>query len=61
MSKVKKEILKDLSPYTSYILELIEKEIRRKEFTAQRYKSEADYNEVVALKKILNLMRFLLK
>ena len=61
MKDSKKEVLKDLSPYTSYILELIEKEMRRKEFNAQRYKSEADYNEVIALKKILNLMRFLLK
>ena len=61
MKDAKKEVLKDLSPYTSYILELIEKEMRRKEFIAQRYKSESDYNEVIALKKILNLMRFLLK
>tara|TARA_B100000579_G_C22849354_1_gene866376 strand:+ start:15279 stop:15479 length:201 start_codon:yes stop_codon:yes gene_type:complete len=57
----KKEVLNELSKYTAYILELVEKEIRRKEFSAMRYKDESDYNEVVALKKILNLMRFLLK
>jgi hypothetical protein len=55
------EVLEDLAPYTSYILELIEQEVKKKEFHSMRYKSEDCYNEVVALKKILNLMRFLLK
>ena len=57
----KEEVLRELSKYTAYILELIESEIRRKDFSAMRYKEESYYNEVIALKKILNLMRFLLK
>ena len=60
-SDSKEEVLKELSPYTAYILELVEAEVRLKEFHTQRYKDEASYNEVIALKKILNLMRFLLK
>ena len=55
------EVLEELSPYTDCILAMIEDKIKRAEFFSIRYKSEDYYNEIVYLKKILNLMRFLLK
>lgn len=55
------EVLEELSKYTGYILDLVEKHRDQAMFNAMHYKTEEYYNEAGDLKKILHLLRFLLK
>lgn len=59
------ELLDELKPYSGYLIELIEGRIEMKEFRMYKYRNtedgEAYYNEVIALKKIVNVLNFILK
>jgi len=55
------DLLEELSKYNGLILSLLEEKIRHNTFCLYKYHNEAYYNQVVALKKVLNIMRFLLK
>ena len=58
------ESLAELKPYSGYILELLARAKREKTFHMYKYRnfsSEAYYNEVVALNKIINILTFILK
>ena len=59
------ELLDELKPYSGYLIELIESSIEMKEFRMYKYKNtedgEAYYNEIIALKKIVNVLNFILK
>ena len=55
------EILEELSPYTPLIIELLDKEIETNEFFTWKYHTEHYYNEVIRLKKVRNLLWFLLR
>jgi len=57
-------LLEELKPYSGFILSILEENVRKKTFFMMRYAkmgSEGYYNEVVALKKIINILRFILK
>ena len=58
------ETLEDLKPYTSMILELLDNEIEANEFFAWKYHEASEqryYYEVIRLKKIRNLLAFVLR
>ena len=59
------ELLDEIKPYSGYLIDLIERRIKIKEFRMYKYRNtedgEAYYNEIIALKKTVNVLRFLLK
>lgn len=59
------ELLDEIKPYSGYLIDLLERRIKIKEFRMYKYRntedSEAYYNEIIALKKTVNVLRFLLK
>ena len=59
------ELLDELKPYSGYLIDLLERRTQIKEFRMYKYRNtedgEAYYNEIIALKKIVNVLRFLLK
>ena len=57
-------LLDEIKPYSGFILNILEETVRKKTFYMMRYRkmdSESYYNEIVALKKIINILRFTLK
>ena len=54
------ETLEELSPYTSMILSLLDLRIKEAMFHSYKYHSEEYYDEVIRLKKIRNLLAFVL-
>lgn len=58
------ELLDELKPYSGYLIDLLERRKQIKEFRMYKYREEdgeSYYNEIIALKKIVNVLRFLLK
>lgn len=58
------ELLDEIKPYSGYLIDLLERRIKVKEFRMYKYREEEGesyYNEIIALKKTVNVLRFLLK
>lgn len=59
------ELLDEIKPYSGYLIDLLDRRIKIKEFRMYKYRTsedgEAYYNEIIALKKTVNVLRFLLK
>ena len=55
------ELLDEIKPYSGYLIDLLERRIKVKEFRMYKYREEdgeSYYNEVVALKKTVNVLKF---
>lgn len=59
------ELLDEIKPYSGYLMDLLDRRTKIKEFRMYKYRNSEDcekyYNEIVALKKISNILSFLLK
>lgn len=59
------ELLDEIKPYSGYLIDLLERRVDVKEFRMYKYRNtedgEAYYNEIIALKKTVNVLKFLLK
>jgi len=59
------ELLDEIKPYSGYLMDLLDRRTKIKEFRMYKYRTSEDgekyYNEIVALKKISNILSFLLK